>query len=119
MKCTKGCRLKYEMLASEIPHEPDICDICDAPLRPDIVLFGEILPTGYFEYAVEFISDCDLFLSIGTSSVVYPAASLTEIAKNNGTYCIEINPEKTALSYLFDTILEGKAGQILQKILNT
>lgn len=119
LKCTKGCRLKYEMLPSEIPHTPDICDICDAPLRPDIVLFGELLPSGYFEYAVEFLADCELFLSIGTSSVVYPAARLSEIAKANGAYCVEINTEETGLSYIFDERLTGKAGEVLQKILTT
>jgi NAD-dependent deacetylase len=112
-KCTKGCRLKYEMLPTEIPHTPDICDLCDAPLRPDVVLFGEMLPEGYFEYA----SECDLFISIGTSAVVYPAASLAEIAKKNNAYCVEINPEETPLSYLYDESLRGKAGEILPNLI--
>lgn len=118
-KCTKGCRLKYEMLPTEIPHTPDICDLCDAPLRPDVVLFGEMLPEGYFEYAAEFVADCDLFLSIGTSAFVYPAAGLAEMAKSNGTFCIEINPEETAASYLYDESLRGKAGEILPKLLSS
>jgi NAD-dependent deacetylase len=117
LKCTKGCRLKYEMLPTEIPHSPEICDLCDAPLRPDVVLFGEMLPEGYFEYAVEFVADCDLFLSIGTSAVVYPAASLAEIAKRKGAFCLEINPEETPASYLFDESLRGKAGEILPFII--
>lgn len=116
-KCTKGCRLKYEMLPTEIPHAPDNCDLCDAPLRPDVVLFGEMLPEGFFEYAVEFAGDCDLFMSIGTSAVVYPAASLAEVAKKKGAFCIEINPEETPASYLYDASLRGTAGEILPKIL--
>jgi NAD-dependent deacetylase len=116
LKCTKGCRLKYEMLPAEIPHTPDICDICDAPLRPDIVLFGEILPEGYFEYAVEFISKCELFFAIGTSSIVYPAAGLAEVAKKNGAYCVEINPEKTSASNIYDENLRGKASDVLSKM---
>ena len=116
-KCTKGCRLKYEMMPMEIPHTPDICDLCDAPLRPDVVLFGEMLPEGYFEYAVEFASDCDLFVSIGTSAFVYPAAGLAEVAGRNGAFCIEINPEETPLSDIFDENLRGKAGEILPKLL--
>jgi NAD-dependent deacetylase len=119
MRCTKGCRLKYEMTPLEVPHTPDICDLCDAPLRPDIVLFGEMLPEGYFEYAVEFTAECDLFLSIGTSSVVYPAASLVEVAKKAGAFCVEINLEETALSYLYDESLCGKAAEIMPNILTT
>lgn len=116
MKCTKGCRLKYELLPSEIPHNPDICDLCDAPLRPDIVLFGEMLPEGFMEYATEFASDSDLFLSIGTSALVYPAAGLVQVAKQNGAFCIEINPEETPLSGMFDESLRGKASEILQEL---
>lgn len=119
LKCTRGCRIKYEMLPNEIPHTPDICDLCDAPLRPDVVLFGEMLPPGYFEYAVEFVADCDLFMSIGTSAQVYPAAGLAEMAKRKGAFGIEINPEETAASYLYDESFRGKAGEILPKLLKT
>ncbi len=115
-KCTKGCRLKYEMLPTEIPHTPDICDLCDAPLRPDVVLFGEMLPAGYFEYAVDFLSDCEIFLSIGTSAFVYPAAGLAQVAKRNGAYCVEINPEETPLSDIFDESLRGRAVEILAQV---
>lgn len=114
-RCTK-CGLKYEMLPSQIPHDPDICDVCDAPVRPDIVLFGEFLPEGYFETAARFASECDFFLCIGTSAVVYPAASLAEIAKTNGAFCVEINPEETLNSTFFDIALRGRAGEILPQI---
>ena len=117
MKCTKGCKLKYEMLPHEIPHDPEICDLCDAPLRPDVVLFGELLPEGFYEYAVEFVSGCDLFFSIGTSAVVYPAAGLIGVAKQNGAFCIEINPEETPQSDIFDESLRGKASDILLELL--
>ena len=117
MRCTKGCKLKYEMQADEIPHTPEECDICDAPLRPDVVLFGEMLPEGYFEFSAEYASSCDLFLSIGTSGLVYPAAGLAEVARRNGAYCVEINPEETPSSSFFDESLRGKAVEILSKIL--
>ncbi len=111
-RCTK-CNLKYEMEVDEIPHEPKICDLCDSPVRPDVVLFGEMLPEGYFEFATEFASNCELFFSIGTSAMVQPAASLTEIAKRNGAYCVEINPEETPASLIFDECLRGNSGVIL------
>jgi NAD-dependent deacetylase len=118
-RCTKGCRLKYEMLPAEIPHTPEHCDLCDAPLRPDVVLFGEMLPEGYFEYAADFTADCDLFMSVGTSAVVYPAAGLAEVAKRNGAFCVEINPDETPASHLYNASLRGKAGEILPLLLTT
>lgn len=115
-RCTK-CRLKYEMPPDMIPHDPDICDLCDSPVRPDIVLFGEMLPEGAFEYSSAFAEDCDLFLSVGTSAQVFPAAGLIGIAKAGGAYCIEINPEETPFSGSFDAELRGPAGEILPKLL--
>lgn len=115
-RCTK-CGLKYELLPSMVPHDPDICDLCDSPVRPDVVLFGEMLPDGAFEYAESIAATCDLFVSIGTSALVFPAASLSSIAKQNGAFCIEINPEETPQSHFFDASLRGKAGEILPELL--
>lgn len=115
-RCTK-CRLKYELLPEQIPHDPDICDLCDSPVRPDVVLFGEMLPEGAFEVSEQAASECELFICIGTSALVYPAASLTPIAKRAGAYCIEINPEETDMSNIFDVSLRGKAGELLPELL--
>ena len=59
--------------------------------------------------AISMISSCDLFVSIGTSAVVYPAAGFPHIAKESGAYCIEINPEKTELSQIYDEVIREKA----------
>jgi NAD-dependent deacetylase len=115
-RCTK-CRLKYEMLPSQLPHDPDICDLCDAPVRPDVVLFGEALPQGAYEMAEELVRECELFLCIGTSALVFPAASLPSIAKSVNAFCIEINPEETESTEIFDVSLRGKAGEILPELL--
>lgn len=115
-RCTK-CRLKYELLPDQL-HEPDICDLCDSPVRPDVVLFGEMLPDGVFEFAEQAAAECELFISIGTSALVFPAAALSSIAKQNGAYCLEINPEETPQSHFFDASLRGKAGEILPELLN-
>ena len=48
------------------------------------------------------ISNCDLFISIGTSALVWPAAGYPQLAKNSGAFCIEVNPEDTELSPLYD-----------------
>jgi NAD-dependent deacetylase len=115
-RCPK-CGLKYEMPVTQVPHEPDICDLCDTPVRPDVVLFGEMLPAGAFETAEQAANECDLFVSIGTSALVFPAASLSSIAKQAGAFCIEINPEETPQSHFFDASLRGKAGEILPELL--
>lgn len=96
-----------------VPHEPDICSECGGRLRPDVVLFGEMLPEMAFEQAEARARDCELFFTIGTSALVYPAAALPVIAKRSGAYLVEVNPELTDLSNICDVTLQGKAGAIL------
>lgn len=91
----------------------DACDDCGDPLRPDVVLFGEIIPPDGFRRAVEHAEGCDLCFVIGTSAIVYPAAALPEVARAAGAYTVEINPERTPLSELCDEVIQGRAGEIL------
>ncbi len=105
-----SCQASYEIPAGE--KNLDTCPACGDWLRPDVVLFGEMLPRGAFEKAAE-AADCDLCFVVGTSAMVYPAASLPEIAKAAGGYVCEVNPEPTPLSTLCDEVLTGKAGEIL------
>ena len=85
-------------------------------MRPDVVLFGEMLPHGAFEQAAMWAESCDLCFVVGTSAVVYPAAAIPEIASAAGAYVIEVNPERTPLSNICDETLMGKAGEILPLI---
>jgi NAD-dependent deacetylase len=89
------------------------CFDCGGHLRPDVVLFGEMLPVGAFERAAMKAETCELCFVVGTSAVVYPAASIPEIARSVGAYLVEVNPERTPLSELCDEVLTGKAGEIL------
>ena len=86
---------------------------CGGPLRPGVVWFGESLPEGAFEAAVSAAEDCELFLSIGTSGAVYPAAALPGIARRAGAYVVEVNPERTEISGGMHETLLGKSGEIL------
>ena len=106
-----SCSAPLEILAGQ--DRPDACVDCGDRLRPDVVLFGEMLPPGAFETAAERAADCELCFVIGTSALVYPAASLPEIASSAGAYVCEINPETTPLSNLCDETLMGKAGEVL------
>ena len=90
-----------------------MCVDCGDRLRPDVVLFGEILPPGAFEFAAERASECELCFVIGTSGIVYPAAGLPEIARAAGAYVCEVNPERTPLSEICDGVVTGKAGEVL------
>jgi len=85
---------------------------CGNYLRPDITWFGDMLNSHIIQQASEVIQKCDLFISIGTSGVVWPAAGFPQEAKSNGAYCIEINTERTELSYLYDKVIIDRASQI-------
>ena len=92
---------------------PEACRDCGDAVRPDVVLFGEMLPAGAFEFASQRAAACDVCLVVGTSGLVYPAAGLPEIAKSAGAFVCEINPEPTPLSSLCDEVISGKAGEVL------
>lgn len=92
---------------------PPRCPNCGAPLRPDVVWFGESLPAGALEAAGTACAGCDLFFSIGTSAIVEPAASLAHVARENGALIVEINLEPTPLTPYADYSLLGSAGSVL------
>jgi NAD-dependent deacetylase len=89
------------------------CRSCGGNLRPDVVWFGEMLPNDALGTATKAAQMCDVFLSVGTSSVVYPAADLARRAKERGAIVIEINKDPTPLTPLADYSFLGKAGEIL------
>jgi NAD-dependent deacetylase len=94
------------------------CRSCGGNLRPDVVWFGEMLPADAIERAVAAAELCDVFFSIGTSSVVYPAADLWRRAKENGALVIEVNRDPTPLTPLAAHSFLGKAGEILPELVD-
>ena len=92
---------------------PPVCPGCGAPLRPDVVWFGEMLPEGGMQAAADASRNCDVFLSVGTSSLVYPAASLPYEALSAGAIVVEVNLEGTPLTPRADYSLSGGAGDVL------
>ncbi len=107
------CDARHDLKDMKMDDGVPSCFDCGGNLRPDVVLFGEMLPPGAFERAFDAAQRCDLCFVIGTSAVVYPAASIPEIARANGAYVVEINPEPTPLSSICHEVLTGKAGEIL------
>jgi len=93
------------------------CAACGGLLRPDVVWFGEAIPAGPMTLAAAAAEDCDVFLSVGTSSLVYPAAGLAEVALRRRATVVEINPNETDLSPHSHLVLRGPSGQILPALL--
>jgi len=95
---------------------PPRCPECGAYLRPDVIWFGEQLPLDEVNRAYELSETADLFLVVGTSSVVYPAAGLSEIAAGAGAVVAEINPEATPLSKRADLTIRRGSGEVLSAV---
>lgn len=112
-KCT---RCNYKTDSIEKSEKLPTCLQCGNNLRPDVVWFGEQLPEEEIDKAFELSEKSDVFLSIGTSSLVYPAAMLPVHAIDEGSYSVEINPEKGPISYLFNQNIKEKSGEALPKI---
>lgn len=89
---------------------------CEGLLRPDVVWFGEALPFEAMKRAFRAVEECDVMLVVGTSGVVQPAASLGEMALRRGAAVIEVNVEPTATSPSATLFLQGKAGEILPRL---
>ncbi len=90
----------------------DACVRCSKPLRPHIVWFGEV--PFHMDDVIPEALDCAVFMSVGTSGVVYPAAGLVALARARGAYTVEVNLERTASA--FDAQLTGKSAELLPKL---
>ncbi|MFQ3583027.1 MAG: NAD-dependent deacylase [Chloracidobacterium sp.] len=106
---------RYDLPETPLPTLPPRGD-ADEPIRPDVVLFGEMLPAGAFEEAELAAMRCDACLVIGTSGVVYPAALIPLAARDAGAAVIEVNPEATDLTPHVTLSLRGRAGDIVPQL---
>lgn len=107
------CRTFAEDVVLAPDRKAPRCRKCGGLVRPDVVWFGELLPVDIFQKASAAADRCDLFLSVGTSAVVYPAASLPAVARARGAYVVEINAEYTDITHRVHETILGKAGEIL------
>lgn len=111
-----------ERPAADVPASasgPPPCPHCGGLLRPDVVWFGEAIPSAALEAAFAAAAKAEVYLSVGTSAVVYPAAGLAEVAAAAGATVVEINPTPTPLSASADHVLEGTAAAWLPAIAST
>jgi len=113
--CIK-CKKRYDeelVFTDGIPK----CN-CGGLIRPDVVWFGEYLPADQLKKSEAATISSDIFFVVGTSAVVYPAAGLVHTAKQFGSFIVEVNLESTEVSKICDVTFQGKAGEVLPKILD-
>jgi NAD-dependent deacetylase len=97
----------------EDPH----CRKCGGLLKAATVSFGEAMPVDKMQRAEQGSRACDLFIVVGSSLVVYPAASMPVVAKRAGAKLVIVNYEPTDMDYLADVVIHAKAGAVMQAIL--
>jgi NAD-dependent deacetylase len=110
------CDARADVRTLDENERPPACPECGSAMRPDVVLFGEMLPAGVFQRAADAASRAEVCFVVGTSALVYPAAGLPEVAKRAGAFVVEINPEETPLTGLCDVTLRGRAGELLPSL---
>ena len=118
LQCWDGCRESGTGWTDEtvpLTPLPPRCPHCGGLARPGVVWFGESLDPDVLRRAIEACA-CDLFLTIGTSAVVYPAAGLVHEAKRHDAFTVEINPDATEASGLVDLSIRGKAEDVLEAL---
>lgn len=98
--------------------EPPRCNHCGGRIRPGVVWFGEELPADAWNQAQQAVQDCDVLFSVGTSSLVWPAAQLPQAAAAHGATVVQVNPGETSLDYTASHNLRGKAGEMLPALLD-
>ena len=115
LRCT-SCERERVDRRTPLPEIPPKCE-CGALLRPGVVWFGEALPPGVWEQAESAARASEIFLLVGTSAVVYPAAGLAQIAKAAGARVVEINIVETVVSRGIDEFLQGPSGELLPQLI--
>ena len=111
VRCT-ACGLVEDNHQVPIPIPPS-CTACHKMVRPHIVWFGESLAAEDLAKSYEAIESCEVLLIIGTSGLVYPAASFAPVAKSTGAFVVEINLDATPNSGVVDVALQGRARDVV------
>ncbi len=113
LDCSATCPMDMQALSDSPPR----CHVCNGLMKPDIVMFGELIPQEALRASAEWGDACDAVLIVGTSAQVYPAADLPYLAKRNGARIIEANIERTSFTEtITDVFLKGPAGQTLPRL---
>ena len=117
-KCLICDKIYFDDTIYEDDELPPKCKFCGGKVRPNVVWFGENLDRNILDKAMAASAQCDVFLCIGTSGVVQPAASLPKIASDIRAFVVEINVEYSGISIYADEVIIGKAEEILPQIVD-
>jgi NAD-dependent deacetylase len=109
------CGKPYDLKDDEVGVPK--CPHCGGLIRPGVVWFGEMLPEEPWDKSESAAKQCDIFITVGTSALVVPAAYLPYTAASAGAYVIEVNPEETEFTRFADLSLRGLAGEELPKLI--
>ncbi len=116
-----SCEVRYalpEVLAKrEGSRDVPVCGRCGGILKPDVVFFGEALPAETLYQATVQAKACDVLLVVGSSLVVYPAASLPLYAKGAGARLAIINRDRTPADGMADVVIHASAGPVMTRIM--
>jgi NAD-dependent deacetylase len=116
LACCDGCGARpWRDERVPLPRQPPTCESCNSLARPAVVWFGESLATADIE-AASLACSCDVFIAVGTSAIVYPAAGLLGQARARGAFTAEINVETTSASAAVDLAIQGGAEVVLPLI---
>ncbi len=107
------CGKRYAREEIPMVEIPPRCPHCRGIIKGDGVMFGEPIPMDVLQVCQEESGKSDCVLLVGTSAVVYPAAAFPQAVKRKGGFLIEVDPYETALTFLCDLSLRGKAGEVL------
>ncbi len=111
-----ACKRRRPMDMSQRALGAPRCE-CGGYMKPDVVLFGEVIPEYAMKTSERLARGCDVLIVVGTSATVYPAASLPYLAKEGGATIIECNTEPTAFTNaVTDVFLQGPAGTTLPEL---
>ncbi|WP_248313487.1 Sir2 family NAD-dependent protein deacetylase [Bosea sp. F3-2] len=117
-----NCGWRHELAAIrpafEASGEPPSCMMCTGPVKSATISFGQAMPQGAMMRAQALTLECDLFLVVGSSLVVYPAATLPVIAKRQGAKLVILNREPTELDPIADLVIRAESGVALGPLLN-
>ena len=117
MVCIK-CRKVYKSSDISLQKLPPLCPACMGLLKPDFIFFGENISPATYTASFEAAEQARVVIVIGTTGEVMPAGYIPLTAKKNGATIIEINTESSAFtSKVTDIFLQGKAGEIMEKLL--
>ena len=113
-RCSR-CGARSEPVTVDVTSEGTLprCSRCGGLLRPDVVWFGEMLDEGVIGSADAAAATADVCLVVGTSALVYPAASLPLRTRAQGGLVIEVNPEETSLTRVTELSIRGRAGEVV------